>query len=50
MKCAYTWSPSRYNAYNAWIFNGTLGYANNNNMNNSNRVLPLVNHFETISE
>lgn len=48
MKRANTWSSSRYNANNAWIFNGNNGYANNNNLNNAYRVLPLVNHFDII--
>ena len=39
---AYTWSPSRYSAYHAWIFNGALGCARSNYMDSSYRVLPLV--------
>ena len=41
-------SCSRYNSYNCWCANGRYGYANNNNLNNSNLVVPLVNYGRMI--
>jgi hypothetical protein len=40
------WSSSRYNANNAWYFNGNTGYANNNNLNNGYRALPVLNYSQ----
>ena len=37
------WSSSRYNANNAWNFNGNNGYANNNNFYNTNQVVAAAN-------
>lgn len=37
------WSSSRYNANNAWNFNGNNGNANNNNFYNTNQVVASAN-------
>ena len=36
------------NATNAWIFNGTNGRLNNNNVANSNRVRAATNLLKTV--
>jgi len=36
------WFAQRYNANNAWIFNGNNGNLNNNNVNNTNRARALA--------
>lgn len=40
---ANRWLARRYNANNAWIFNGTRGNLNNNNVANSNAVQAVAN-------
>jgi hypothetical protein len=37
------WFAERYNVNNAWIFNGTNRYLNNNNVNNANQVGAVTN-------
>ena len=37
------WFSQRYNVNNAWIFNGTNGTLNNNNVNNRNRCQAVTN-------
>ena len=42
------WFAERYNANNAWIFNGNNRYLNNNNVNNTNQVGAVANLSETV--
>ena len=42
-RTAYRWLARRYNVNNAWIFNGTRGNLNNNNVANSNAVQAVAN-------
>lgn len=42
------WFAQRYNANNAWIFNGTNGNLNNNNVNNGNSVQAVTNLSKVI--
>jgi hypothetical protein len=46
----YRWFAARYNVNNAWIFYGTNGNLNNNNVNNGNRcqavaILPIFSFY-----
>lgn len=45
---ANRWLCRRYNVNNAWIFNGTNGRLNNNNVANSNRVRAATNLLKTV--
>ena len=42
------WFAERYNANNAWIFNGNNRYLNNNNVNNTNQAGAVANLSETV--
>jgi hypothetical protein len=41
--CSNLWFAERYNANNAWNFNGTNRNLNNNNVNNTNQVGAIAN-------
>ena len=43
------WFAQRYNANNAWNFNGTNGNLNNNNVYNTNQVGAVTNLSETVT-
>ena len=43
------WWAQRYNANNAWIFNGTNRNLNNNNVNNTNQVGAVTNLSNTLT-
>ena len=47
LRGANLWSSSRYSPNNGWYVNGNYGYANNNQMFNSYRALPLLNYLES---
>ena len=42
------WFAERYNANNAWNFNGTNRNLNNNNVNNTNQVGAVANLLEKV--
>lgn len=43
------WFAQRYNANNAWNFNGTNGNLNNNNVYNTYQVGAVTNLSETVT-
>ena len=46
--CSNRWFAQRYNVNNAWNFNGTNRYLNNNNVNNANQVGAIANLLEKV--